>query len=45
MVFNAYAKYYDLLYQDKNYVAEVDYIVSHIKTDAPKAKNMRMDIL
>ena len=40
MVFNAYAKYYDLLYQDKNYVAEVDYIVSHIKTDAPKAKNI-----
>jgi SAM-dependent methyltransferase len=25
-VFNTYSRYYDLLYQDKNYIAEVDYI-------------------
>jgi SAM-dependent methyltransferase len=25
-VFNAYSRYYDLLYQDKNYVGEADYI-------------------
>lgn len=25
-VFNAYSRYYDLLYRDKNYAAEVDYI-------------------
>ena len=25
-VFNAYSRYYDLLYRDKNYIAEVDYI-------------------
>lgn len=27
-VFNSYGRYYDLLYRDKNYVAEVDYIAS-----------------
>ena len=27
-VFNAYGRYYDLLYRDKDYVAEADYIVS-----------------
>jgi SAM-dependent methyltransferase len=26
LVFNAYSRYYDLLYQDKDYVGEVDYI-------------------
>lgn len=30
-VFGAYSKYYDLLYQDKNYEAESDYINSIIK--------------
>ena len=39
-VFDSYARYYDLLYQDKDYVAEVDYIVAHIRKDAPKAKHI-----
>ena len=26
MVFEKYAAYYDLLYNDKNYIAETDYI-------------------
>lgn len=30
-VFNAYTRYYDLLYQDKNYVAEVEYIDKLLK--------------
>lgn len=38
--FEDYAEYYDLLYQDKNYVAEVEYIVSHIRDNAPKAKHI-----
>ena len=28
LVFNAYSHYYDLLYRDKDYIAEVDYITS-----------------
>jgi SAM-dependent methyltransferase len=39
-VFDSYAQYYDLLYQDKNYVAEVEYIVSHIRVHTPKAKHI-----
>lgn len=39
-VFDSYARYYDLLYQDKDYVAEVEYIVSHVREDAPKAKHI-----
>jgi SAM-dependent methyltransferase len=39
-VFDSYARYYDLLYQDKDYIAEVQYIVSHILKDAPKAKHI-----
>ena len=31
MVFEKYAQYYDLLYQDKDYQAETDYILSLIK--------------
>lgn len=31
MVFNEYAHYYDLLYQDKDYIGEADYIDSLIK--------------
>jgi SAM-dependent methyltransferase len=38
MVFNAYASYYDLLYQDKDYSGEVNYISSHIRESAPEAK-------
>lgn len=40
MVFNAYASYYDLLYQDKDYSAEVNNIVSHIREEAPEAKTI-----
>lgn len=36
-VFGIYAKYYDLLYKDKDYTGEVDYITSTIKTHIPKA--------
>lgn len=31
MVFNEYAHYYDLLYKDKDYAGEVNYIDSLIK--------------
>lgn len=37
MVFNAYARYYDLLYRDKDYSAEAEYVASHIRGHAPKA--------
>ena len=30
-VFNDYSQYYDLLYQDKDYEAEVNYILDLIK--------------
>jgi len=39
-VFDSYAQYYDLLYQDKNYGAEVEYITRHIQENAPKAKSI-----
>ena len=32
-VFNAYARYYDLLYKDKDYVAEVE--IKHSKEHCP----------
>jgi SAM-dependent methyltransferase len=38
--FDAYSQYYDLLYCDKNYLAEVEYIVSHIKKYLPNAKHI-----
>lgn len=41
MVFNSYAKYYDLLYGDKDYNKETDYIVSLIKQYTLK-KNLRI---
>ncbi len=40
MVFDAYASYYDLLYQDKNYSNEVEYVTSHIREYAPDAKHI-----
>jgi SAM-dependent methyltransferase len=40
MVFNAYASYYDLLYEDKDYAAEVEYVVSHILEHTPQAKRI-----
>jgi len=39
-VFNAYARYYDLLYNDKAYDAESAYIWSIIKRYAPNAKSV-----
>lgn len=41
MVFNNYAKYYDLLYKDKDYKKEVDYIDSLIKQHSSN-KNLRI---
>lgn len=35
--FNQYSKYYDLLYKDKDYKAESDFVVSKIKQFAPTA--------
>ena len=39
-VFGAYARYYDLLYHDKDYGAETDYILSLITRHAPEAKSI-----
>lgn len=39
-VFDEYSKYYDLLYKDKDYVAEAEYISSLIKRFAPEAKTI-----
>lgn len=36
-VFDAYARYYDLLYRDKDYGSESDYIAAHVKRHAPRA--------
>lgn len=38
--FNQYSQYYDLLYQDKNYKAESDYIIEVINTFQAKAKHI-----
>lgn len=40
MVFNAYASYYDLLYKDKGYSAETEYVVSHIREHLPHAERI-----
>ena len=40
MVFEKYAKYYDLLYQDKDYKAESDYISSLINTHLHETKKI-----
>ena len=39
-VFNDYSKYYDLLYQDKDYLAEVKYIHHLIQQENPGAKTI-----
>ncbi len=39
-IFNSYAKYYDLLYKDKNYFSEVNYIEKFIKKFHPNAKTI-----
>ena len=38
--FDDYAQYYDLLYQDKNYIEEVEYIEKHIKNNSFEAKSI-----
>lgn len=38
--FDAYAHYYDLLYRDKDYAAESEYIDSHIRKLMPGAKRI-----
>ncbi|WP_298262445.1 class I SAM-dependent methyltransferase [uncultured Lutibacter sp.] len=38
--FKNYSKYYDLLYKDKNYEAESQYVVNKIKEYFPKAKQI-----
>ena len=39
-VFDAYARYYDLLYRDKGYAAEAEYVAAHIRKQAPQAKRI-----
>jgi predicted TPR repeat methyltransferase len=37
-VFDTYARYYDLLYRDKDYAGESEYVAAHIRKQAPQAK-------
>ena len=39
-VFEEYSKYYDLLYQDKDYEGEVEYIIDLIEKYAPKTASV-----
>ncbi len=39
-VFGAYSQYYDLLYEEKNYAKEVEFVSSIIRRHAPGAKTM-----
>jgi len=39
-VFDRYAKYYDLLYKDKDYVKEAEYVQKFIRRFNPSAKNI-----
>jgi SAM-dependent methyltransferase len=39
-VFDAYARYYDLLYRDKDYASESEYVAAHIRKLAPQAKRI-----
>jgi SAM-dependent methyltransferase len=39
-VFDTYAHYYDLLYRDKDYAGEAEYVATHIRKQAPKAKRI-----
>ncbi|MBS1517265.1 MAG: class I SAM-dependent methyltransferase [Bacteroidetes bacterium] len=39
-VFDTYSKYYDLLYRDKDYAAEADYICRAVKDFIPGAKTL-----
>ena len=37
MLFDIYARYYDLLYRDKDYAAEAEYVASNIRRESPQA--------
>ena len=39
-VFDAYARYYDLLYRDKDYAGESAYVAAHIRKQKPDAKRI-----
>ena len=39
-VFAGYSRYYDLLYRDKDYAGEAEYIAALIKRYAPDAKTL-----
>jgi len=39
-VFDTYARYYDLLYRDKDYSGEAEYIAAHICAQQPQAKRI-----
>jgi len=39
-VFDAYAHYYDLLYREKDYQREAEYIVMHIRNQLPETKRI-----
>ena len=39
-VFDTYAHYYDLLYRDKDYAGEAEYVAAHIRKQAPQAKRI-----
>ncbi|TKC08189.1 class I SAM-dependent methyltransferase [Pedobacter polaris] len=38
--FKLYSQYYDLLYQDKNYILETNYVIGLIETYRPKSKTI-----
>lgn len=39
-VFDTYARYYDLLYRDKDYAGESAYVAAHIRKQSPLAKRI-----
>ena len=39
-IFGSYARYYDLLYRDKDYIGEAKFIHDLIQTHAPESKNI-----
>lgn len=39
-VFDTYARYYDLLYRDKDYAGESEYVAAHIRKQAPQVKRI-----
>lgn len=39
-IFDTYASYYDLLYRDKDYAGEAEYVAAHIREQTPQAKRI-----